>query len=53
MPRLDGVKMHAFAREIDRYKRTIHIISGFGDVYSQSINLDPNSTFCLTRRRQS
>ena len=50
MPRLDGLKMHAFAREIDRYKRTRFIfISGFGDVYSQAINLDPKLDFLLDK----
>jgi DNA-binding response OmpR family regulator len=50
MPRLDGVKMHAFAREIDRYKRTKFIfISGFRDVYSQAINIDPNLDFLLDK----
>ena len=50
MPRLDGVKMHAFAREIDRYKKTRFIfISGFGDVYSQAINLDPKLDFLLDK----
>ena len=50
MPRLDGVKMHAFAREIDRYKRTKFIfISGFRDVYSQVINIDPKLDFLLDK----
>jgi DNA-binding response OmpR family regulator len=50
MPRLDGVKMHAFAREIDRYRRTKFIfISGFRDVYSQAINIDPNLDFLLDK----
>jgi CheY-like chemotaxis protein len=50
MPRLDGVKMHAFARETDRYKKTKFIfISGFRDVYSEVINLDPKLDFLLDK----
>jgi len=50
MPRLDGVKMHAFAREIDKYRKTKFIfISGFRDVYSQAINLDPKLDFLLDK----
>jgi CheY-like chemotaxis protein len=50
MPRLDGVKLHAFAREIDRYKSTKFIfISGYGDIYSQAINLDPKLDFMLDK----
>jgi CheY-like chemotaxis protein len=50
MPRLDGVKMHAFAREIERYKRTKFIfISGFRDVCSQAINFDPKLDFLLDK----
>ena len=50
MPRLDGLKMHAFAREIDRYKKTKFIfISGFGDVYSQAIDIDPKLDFLLDK----
>jgi two-component system, OmpR family, alkaline phosphatase synthesis response regulator PhoP len=50
MPRLDGLKMHAFAREIDRYKNTKFIfISGFRDVYSHAINIDPKLDFLLDK----
>jgi CheY-like chemotaxis protein len=50
MPRLDGVKMHAFAREIDRYKKTKFIfISGYRDVYSQAIDIDPKLDFLLDK----
>ena len=46
MPRLDGFKLHAFAREMDRYKRTMFIfISGFKDVYGDFLHLDPATDF--------
>ena len=50
MPRLDGLKLHAFAREIDRYKKTKFVfISGFRDVYSEAIHLDPKLDFMLDK----
>jgi DNA-binding response OmpR family regulator len=46
MPRLDGFKLHAFAREMDRYHRTMFIfISGFKDVYGDFLHLDPSIDF--------
>ena len=46
MPRLDGFKLHAFAREMDRYRRTMFIfISGFKDVYGEFLSLDPRIDF--------
>jgi CheY-like chemotaxis protein len=42
MPRLDGIKLHAFARETDKYKDTPFIfISGYKDVYANLMKLDP------------
>jgi DNA-binding response OmpR family regulator len=42
MPTLDGIMLHAFARELDRYKRTKFIfISGYGDAYADILDLDP------------
>jgi CheY-like chemotaxis protein len=42
MPRLDGIKLHAFARETDKYKETPFIfISGYKDVYANLMKLDP------------
>jgi CheY-like chemotaxis protein len=50
MPRLDGLKMHSFAREIDRYKKTKFIfISGFRDIYSEAITIDPKLDFLLDK----
>jgi CheY-like chemotaxis protein len=41
MPRLDGLKLHAFAREMDRYRKTIFIfISGYKDIYREFLQLD-------------
>lgn len=46
MPTLDGIMLHAFARELDRYKRTKFIfISGYGDVYKDVLGLDPEIDF--------
>jgi CheY-like chemotaxis protein len=50
MPRLDGLKLHAFAREIDRYKKTKFIfVSGFKDLYTNAITLDPKIDFSLDK----
>lgn len=50
MPRLDGIKLHAFAREMDRHKDTKFIfISGFRDVYANAIALDPEKEFFLDK----
>jgi len=50
MPRLDGLKLHAFAREIDRYKKTEFIfVSGFKDLYTNAIKLDPKIDFSLDK----
>jgi adenylate cyclase len=50
MPRLDGLKLHAFAREIERYKKTKFIfISGFTDFYLEAIKLDPKIDFLLDK----
>lgn len=46
MPTLDGIMLHSFARELDRYKRTKFIfISGYGDVYKDVLALDPEIDF--------
>jgi CheY-like chemotaxis protein len=50
MPRLDGLKLHAFAREIDRYRTTKFIfISGYHDAYSSTVKLDPKLDFLLDK----
>ncbi len=46
MPRLDGLKLHAFAREMDRYKKTMFIfISGFKEIYKDFLDLDDQLDF--------
>jgi len=46
MPRLDGLKLHAFAREMDRYRNTIFIfVSGFKEVYREFLQLNPRTDF--------
>ena len=50
MPTLDGIMLHAFAREIDRYKKTKFIfISGYGDAYEDILNLDPDVDFFFNK----
>jgi CheY-like chemotaxis protein len=50
MPRLDGLKLHAFAREIERYRKTKFIfISGFKEFYGESIKLDPKLDYLLDK----
>lgn len=50
MPRFDGLKLHAFAREIERYKKTKFIfVSGFRDLYSDVITLDTKLDFLLDK----
>ncbi len=46
MPTLDGIMLHSFARELERYKRTRFIfISGYGDAYRDALSLDPEIDF--------
>ncbi|HXG00334.1 MAG TPA: response regulator [Bacteroidota bacterium] len=46
MPTLDGIMLHAFAREMENYKRTKFIfISGYADAYADILNLDPEIDF--------
>jgi DNA-binding response OmpR family regulator len=46
MPRLDGLKLHAFAREMDRHKKTRFIfISGFKEIYKDFLHLDEQLDF--------
>ena len=50
MPRLDGLKLHAFAREMDKYSETKFIfISGLRDVYSDALTLDVDKDFFLDK----
>jgi CheY-like chemotaxis protein len=50
MPKLDGIKLHAYARELEEYKDTKFIfISGFKDVYKDLMKLDPSKDFLLDK----
>jgi len=50
MPRLDGIKLHAFARELSRYKKTKFIfVSGFKDVYGTIPGMDPERDYFLDK----
>lgn len=50
MPRLDGIKLHAFAREMDKYRNTKFIfITGYDDVYADLMKLDPKKDFLLSK----
>jgi CheY-like chemotaxis protein len=50
MPKLDGIKLHAFARETEKYKETKFIfISGYKDVYSDLMKLDSNKDFLFDK----
>ncbi len=50
MPRFDGLKVHAFAREMQRYKDTKFIfISAFRDAYRDMLKLDRKRDFFLEK----
>jgi len=50
MPRLDGLKLHSYAREMERFRKTKFIfISGFTDFYAGQIALNPKLDFTLTK----
>ena len=50
MPKLDGIKLHGFARETDKYKNTKFIfISGYKDVYADLMKLDPTKDFLFDK----
>ena len=46
MPGFNGLKLHDFARKMDRYKRTKFIfISAYKDIYGDELNIDPALDF--------
>jgi len=50
MPRFDGLKLHAFAREMERYKGTKFIfISGIKDAYQDVVDINPTIDFFLEK----
>jgi CheY-like chemotaxis protein len=50
MPRFDGLKLHAFARELDRYKNTKFVfVSGVEDGIRDVIDVDPKLDFFVRK----
>ena len=50
MPKLDGIKLHAFARETEKYKETKFIfVSGYKEVYADIMKLDPKKDFLFDK----
>jgi DNA-binding response OmpR family regulator len=50
MPRLDGIKLHSFARKSNRYKKTKFVfLSAFKDVYGSIPGLDSKLDFFLDK----
>lgn len=50
MPRLDGIKLHSFARKTHRYKNTKFIfLSAFKDVYRNIPELNTESDYFLDK----
>jgi CheY-like chemotaxis protein len=50
MPRLDGLRLHAYAREMERYRKTKFIfVSGFNDLCADSVALDPKLDFLIDK----
>jgi CheY-like chemotaxis protein len=53
MPRFDGVKLHAFAREMERHQKTRFIfLSAFKDIHRDTLPLDPELDFFLDKTAQ-
>ncbi len=50
MPRLDGIKLHSFAREMKHHKRTKFVfLSAFKDVYMNTLHLKPGLDYFLDK----
>ncbi len=50
MPTLDGIMLHAAARELERYKKTKFIfVSSDGDAYEDILSLDPDVDFFFNK----
>jgi len=50
MPRFDGIKLHAFARETEKYRMTKFIfLTGLKDYYSDLVTIDPAADFLLEK----
>lgn len=54
MPRMDGIKLNAYARATSKYKNTKFIfVSGFKEVYVGKVALDPRYDFLLDKTTSS
>jgi two-component system chemotaxis response regulator CheY len=54
MPRMDGIKLNAYARATPKYKNTKFIfVSGFKEVYASSVVLDSRLDFFLDKTTSS
>jgi two-component system alkaline phosphatase synthesis response regulator PhoP len=50
MPRFDGLKLHAFARELDRHHETKFIfLSAFKDIYRDTLALNPELDYFVDK----
>lgn len=50
MPHLDGIKLHAYVRNTEKYCQTKFIfVTGFKDVYANVVILDPALDFFLEK----
>ena len=50
MPRMDGIKLHSFAREMNRYKATKFVfLSGYRDVYSSIAGMKEDIDYFLDK----
>jgi CheY-like chemotaxis protein len=50
MPRLDGIKLHSFAREMNRYRTTKFVfLSAYKDVYMNTLDLNPDLDYFLDK----
>jgi CheY-like chemotaxis protein len=50
MPRLDGLKLHAFARETDQHRNTKFIfLTGLKDFYADKLRLAPGSDYLVEK----
>ncbi len=50
MPRLDGLRLHAFTRDMERHRQTKFVfISGIKESYRDAVNLNPKIDFFLEK----
>lgn len=50
MPKLDGIRLHAYARETEKYQNTKFVfISGYKDVYADILKLEAGKDFLLDK----